>query len=1000
MVRPEGNEDRVDIDLAVARAHERFRSTQADAGYWWAELESNATMDAEYILMTHVIGERDERIWRGVAQDIRSYQREDGSWALYAGAPGDLSTTIECYFALKLAGDRGPHLERARAFAASRGGIANARVFTRIWLAICGEWSWDELPAMPPELMLLPARAPISIYRFASWARATIVPLLLLMDDRPVRPVPPAARLDELRIPLASRSRPRDTVERTFLAIDAALHAYQRLPWHPLRKRARAAAERWIVDHQEADGSWGGIQPPTVYSMMALHVLGYGGEHPVMRRSIDGMHDRWMIRRGDGSLRVQACLSPVWDTALSLVALLESGASPNDAAIQRAATWLRDEEVRVPGDWCVWVPGVEPSGWAFEFDNLKYPDIDDTAVVLLGLHRAGVLDDETRQRALAWVLAMQSKNGGWAAFDKDNTSRLPALIPFADFGEMIDPPSADVTGHVLEMLAVLGLDRGHPAIVRGLDYLYAQQEPEGSWFGRWGVNHIYGTGAVLPALAALGEPMDGLAVRRAVRWLAERQNSDGGFGEGCESYVDPAARGRGPSTPSQTAWALLALIAADRADSVVARRAAAYLQGTQRSDGGWDEHAFTGCGFPGYAVGELHGARIRQGRELRSGFLLRYHLYRDCFPLLALGRYRAATRSTGVAVPLTRPAIVTPRERPWSYYQHWLDEVSRSFALCIPQLEAPLRDQVALAYLLFRVLDTIEDAPFLEQATQQHQFERMRAFLRTPPPRHDIDAFIAAFPQQITAAERALLDETHVLLEEARALPPLARATMFGALDRMALGMAAYTRRTRPLQLLDVEDVSRYCCFVAGVVGEMLTRLWTLDRAAHPPRTSDAYHFGLFLQKVNILKDQQEDEAAGRFLVPDRTDLLASLGRDARGALDYLRAIPCGDSYRIFCAWSLMLGAMTIAQLDGPKRSHRAEVGEMLARTSAIIDDDAALGQQFAQLMPSFDALADRAPCSKPESFEWFRTTLGAPLSDAELRQLGIVGPRLIKPVG
>ena len=375
---------------------------------------------------------------------------------------------------------------------------------------------------------------------------------------------------------------------------------------------------------------------------MALNALGYRVEHPVIKRGLDGMHDRWMIRRCDDSLRVQACLSPVWDTALGLFAMVESGAPARDPAIAAAARWLASKEVRVPGDWCVWVRGVEPSGWSFEFENDMYPDVDDTAVVLAALHGAGALDDATRTRGLAWTFAMQCESGGWAAFDKDNTSRIPAMIPFADFGEMIDPPSADVTGHVLEMLALLGVDRDHPAIVRGLAYLYAQQEPEGSWFGRWGVNHIYGTGAVLPALAAIGEPMDSVSVRRAVRWLVERQNPDGGFGEGCESYVVVEARGRGASTPSQTAWALLALVAANRAESPPARRAVNYLLDTQTDDGGWEEDAFTGCGFPGYGVGEQRGSRSRQGRELSAGFMLRYHLYRNCFPLLALGRYRKA----------------------------------------------------------------------------------------------------------------------------------------------------------------------------------------------------------------------------------------------------------------------------------------------------------------------------------------------------------------------
>ncbi len=635
------------LDDVIARSREAFSRSQYDDGYWWAELESNATMDAEFILMMHFIGNRDDVIWRRVAQDIRSYQRSDGSWAMYYGAPGDLSTTIECYFALKLTGDSGPHLDRARDFIVARGGIAHARVFTRIWLALCGEWDWADLPAMPIELMLLPDRAPISIYRFGSWARATIVPLLVLMTDKPVRPAPPSARLDELRVDAPARIVAQSGTDRVFLAIDKLLRVYQRLPRHPLRARARDAAERWIVDHQERDGSWGGIQPPTVYSMMALHALGYGLDHPVVRRCVDGMHDRWMIRRDDGSIRVQACLSPVWDTALALVAQLDAGADPAGRTAQRAARWLLKEEVRVPGDWCVWVPGVEPSGWSFEFENDLYPDIDDTAMVMLALHKADALDAATRSRALAWLFAMQSSSGGWAAFDKDNTSRIPALIPFADFGEMIDPPSADVTAHVLETLGELGFDRRHGAVAAALEYLYKEQEPDGSWFGRWGVNHIYGVGAVLPALAAIGEPMDSLAVRRAVRWLVARQNIDGGFGEGCESYVDPRARGRGPSTPSQTAWALLALIAAGREGSPTAERAVAYLLDTQRIDGRWDEDAYTGCGFPGYGVGEQRGARIRQGRELSAAFLIRYHLYRDCFPLLALGRFRSAVAARG-----------------------------------------------------------------------------------------------------------------------------------------------------------------------------------------------------------------------------------------------------------------------------------------------------------------------------------------------------------------
>ena len=651
MIGSEKSADQAVLDVVIERSQGWFANEQHAEGYWWAELESNATMDAEYLMLTHFLGARDEERWRGVALDIRAYQRDDGSWAMYHGAPGDLSTTIECYFALKLTGDPADaaHMVRARDFIRERGGIARARTFTRIWLALFGQWSWDELPAMPPELMLLPPSAPLSIYRFSSWARGTIVPLLLLMDDRPVRAIPEAARLDELRVASSQTRTPRDLVDRLFFAIDRAVRLYNRMPYQDLRRRARKAAEQWILSHQEADGSWGGIQPPWVYSLMALHTLGHPLHSPALQKGLQGMHGRWMIRHADGRMRVQACLSPVWDTGLALLAVLESGADPSGARVQNAARWLLREEIRVPGDWALQVPGVEPSGWAFEFDNDLYPDVDDTAVVLLALHKAGALDAPTRERALRWVLAMQSASGGWAAFDKDNTSRLPALLPFADFGEMIDPPSADVTAHVVEMLGAFGLGRSHPAAARGLRYLYRQQEKEGSWFGRWGVNHIYGLGAVLPALAAAGEPLDSLAVRRAVRWLQERQNADGGWGETCASYVDRGARGRGESTPSQTAWALLGLVAAGRAGSPAAQGGVRFLADRQRPDGAWDEERFTGCGFPGYGVGEERGARISEGTELAAGFMIRYHLYRNCFPLLALGRYRAALRNPGPA---------------------------------------------------------------------------------------------------------------------------------------------------------------------------------------------------------------------------------------------------------------------------------------------------------------------------------------------------------------
>jgi phytoene/squalene synthetase len=329
--------------------------------------------------------------------------------------------------------------------------------------------------------------------------------------------------------------------------------------------------------------------------------------------------------------------------------------------------------------------------------------------------------------------------------------------------------------------------------------------------------------------------------------------------------------------------------------------------------------------------------------------------------------------------------------RPPNFYQERLDAVSRSFALCIPQLASPFRDRVALAYLLLRVLDTVEDAPYTDKLAQQRQFDRMRAFLRRQPTQRDVETFVAMFPTQLTDAERALVNDTFALFEDAHALPAPIRVAMFDAIARMADGMAAYTRRPSPLKLVDLEDVTRYCCFVAGLVGEMLTRLWAIDRTEPAPAMSLAYQFGVFLQKVNILKDQGEDEAAGRFLVPDRHELLASLRRDGEGALGYLQALPRGDrGYRVFCAWSLMMGAVSVSQLDQPRQSHREETAKLLARTASIADDNGALTQLFGELMPRLPELTLRAPLAKPESPEWFRRNLAAPLSEADLRRLGI----------
>jgi len=612
------------LDTAIERGTRRLLELQRPDGVWVGELESNVTMTAQHLFWHHYLDLRTPELDRRIANDLLARMRDDGTWSIWFEGPADLSTTIEAYVACRIAGvDPGP---RTLAYIRREGGIPKSRLFTKCFMALLGQWPWQRMAPIPPELVLVPPGSPFSIYDFSCWARQTFVALSVAQSLRPVRP----ADVDLTAI----GARPGKT----------------RPPGRPnrLRRRAVTVAERWIRERQEADGSWGGIQPPWVWGIIALAALGNGLDDPTLGKAVEGWQG-FMVDDGE-RLRPEACQSPVWDTALAALALRACGVPADHEALRRPGDYLLREEVTVKGDWSIRKPDLAPGGWAFEFENDLYPDVDDTAVVLLALHKADALDGPTRKRAVDWMLAMQSRNGGWAAFDKDNTSRLPALLRFSDFGEMIDPPSADVTGHVVETLGVFGLDQKHPAVARGLRYLYAKQENEGSWFGRWGVNHLYGIGAVLPALAAAGEPMDSLAVRRAVRWLGERQNPDGGWGETCASYVDVQARGRGESAPSQTAWALMGLVAAGRADSTAAHRGAQFLIDRQRTDGAWDEESFTGCGFPGYGIGEEEGARIHEGHELAAGFMIRYHLYRNCFPLLALGRYRRALQLS------TRPA--------------------------------------------------------------------------------------------------------------------------------------------------------------------------------------------------------------------------------------------------------------------------------------------------------------------------------------------------------
>jgi squalene-hopene/tetraprenyl-beta-curcumene cyclase len=631
--------------------------------YWAGMLETNACIEAEWLLAMHFLGIRDDPKKEGIVRAILNTQRSDGSWQIYHDAQyGDINATVESYAALRACGlhaDCEP-LRKARHWIFDHGGLDKIRVFTRYWLALIGEWPWDQTPNVPPEVIYFPRWFPFNIYNFASWARATMVPISILSARRPVRPLPSASRLDELfprgraavNYALPNHRRLLSWA-RFFLFCDRALHAYQNLNITPSRELAIKVCREWILKHQDADGAWGGIQPPWIYSLMALHVEGYPLTHPVMHKGLDALNHHWSYEK-DGGIHIQASESPVWDTLLTLMAMQDCGRDYRQSPpMKQAVRWVLQQQVRAPGDWQVKVKGVEPGAWAFERANLSYPDVDDTAVALIVLARLRPFYkerarlDEAIHLARDWIMAMQCSNGGWASFDKDNHKWILTKIPFCDFGETLDPPSVDVTAHVVEALGLLGMDLSHPVIRRAVDFIRAEQEPAGSWFGRWGVNHLYGTGAVLPALRAVGEDMTAGYVRRAADWIMDYQNTDGGWGETCASYMDFASCGIGPSTPSQTAWALMALLAAGAEEYRSAVECGVgYLIDRQRG-GTWDEPQYTGTGFPGYGLGaRLNPATcnpeesLDQGTELSRGYMINYNLYRQYFPLIALGRAR------------------------------------------------------------------------------------------------------------------------------------------------------------------------------------------------------------------------------------------------------------------------------------------------------------------------------------------------------------------------
>ena len=622
------------LDAGIAAAREGLLARQAAEGHWVFELEADATIPAEYILMMHFLGEKDPRLEAKLACYLRSRQAPHGGWPLYHGGAFDVSCSVKAYYALKLAGDspEAPHMQRARGAILEHGGAARANVFTRITLALFAQLPWRGVPYIPVEIMLLPRWFPFHLTKVSYWSRTVMVPLLILCSKKAravnargigiaeLFTVPPEEERDYFR-----RS---GALNRAFSIFDAAARALDPLVPAWLRRRATRKAESWLIERLNGEAGLGAIFPAMVNAVEALTVLGYAPDDPhraTARRALANL-----IADDGASAYCQPCVSPVWDTALGALAAQEEGSPAALAAAEQALKWLKGRQLLTEeGDWRESRPHLAGGGWAFQFDNSHYPDLDDTAAVVWAMHssRERLRYGEAIERALDWLVGMQSRNGGFASFDVDNTHYYLNEIPFADHGALLDPPTSDVTARVVTAFARVGRTQDRAALGRALEFLRREQEPSGAWFGRWGTNYIYGTWSVLTALAQAGVRAEDPAVRRAVMWLRSRQNPDGGWGESNDSYFNPElAGGPAASTPHQSAWAILALLAAGESDSEAVERGVEYLLEVQRSDGLWSDPAFTAPGFP----------RV---------FYLKYHGYTAYFPLWALAAARTLRRA-------------------------------------------------------------------------------------------------------------------------------------------------------------------------------------------------------------------------------------------------------------------------------------------------------------------------------------------------------------------
>jgi squalene-hopene/tetraprenyl-beta-curcumene cyclase len=622
------------LEKAIERGANHLLSLQAVEGYWQGELEADSTLESDYIYYLYVLGKADpERIVK-LANYVRQRQLPDGGWSIYPGGPSELNATCKAYFALKLAGDSpyAPNLVRAREMVHRLGGLEHSNSYVRFYLALVGAVSWDLVPSIPPELMLIPHWFIFNIYEMSSWTRGIVIPMAVLSSLRPNWRLPEHAHVDELFKDPERKSAALDWSDQllswknVFLAVDRGFKLYEKFPWKPFRQRAIREAKEWMLNHIERTEGLAAIYPAMMNSIFALMAFGHGPDDPLTVREIKEF-SRFEIE-DEQTIRMQPCVSPVWDTCIAMVALEEAGLPPDHPALVKAADWILSKQVVGPGDWQVKNKDADPGGWAFEFRNDFYPDVDDTAFVLMALQRVKYPDpvrmEAAMRRGIQWLLSMQNRDGGWGAFDRDNDRKFLCNIPFADHNAMIDPSTADVTARVVECLGRYGWSSEHPVIQRAVRFLLEDQCKDGSWFGRWGVNYIYGTSGVLRALETVS-----LATRefckRAVNWLRTVQKIDGSFGESLLSYDAPSTKGQGTSTASQTAWGLIGLLASAGTEDPAVAKAVAYLVHRQEADGSWSEPEFTGTGFPGV-------------------FYLKYHLYRNSFPVYALARYSNQSR--------------------------------------------------------------------------------------------------------------------------------------------------------------------------------------------------------------------------------------------------------------------------------------------------------------------------------------------------------------------